>query len=269
VVGVGRISTAHINGLSEASEVARIVAVCDKNGELADRVARKLDARAYTDYEAVLADAEVQAVDLALPHNLHYPIARRSLESGKHVLVEKPLAPNTKECEELIHLAKLRGLTLGVAENTPFVSAYLAVRSLLQNGVIGKPRLIRTFISGSEVERLTDTSGWKGRRDGTVGGAIFDAGPHSFYLLKWLFGEIGRVQAIANKAVEISEVEDNAVVAGQLKTGPFFTTEYSFTAEIPWGERLEIYGSEGSVIVDQLIDPPVVHYRGRADVTGE
>jgi predicted dehydrogenase len=268
MIGAGLISAAHLHGLLDATDYAKIVAVCDKDGAVADRVARKVGAKAYTDYRELLADPAVQAIDAPLPHHLHYPVVRAALEAGKHVLVEKPMAPTTRECNDLIALAKARGLSLSVAENTPFVAAYLAVRDLLRKGAIGNPRLVRTLISGSEIERLNDTSSWKGRVAGTVGGAIFDAGPHSFYLLKWLFGEIESVQAIANKIVEVSEVEDNAVVAGRMKSGALFTTEYTFTAEIPWGERLEIYGGEGSIIVDQLMNPPALHYRHKKDITG-
>ena len=53
-----------------------------------------------------------------------------------------------------------------------------------------------------------------------------------------------------------------------MKSGAVFTTEYTFTAEVPWGERLEIYGGEGSLIVDQLQDPPAVHFRDASDRTG-
>ncbi len=136
---------------------------------------------------------------------------------------------------------------------------------LLQAGALGEPRLIRTLISGSEVERLSDTTSWKGRRDGTIGGAIFDAGPHSFYLLKWLFGAIAGVQAVQHRLIPASEVKDHAVVAGRLASGAIFTTEYTFTAEIPWGERCEMYGSEGALIIDQLYNPPALHYRHAHD----
>jgi predicted dehydrogenase len=257
-----------MSGLLEAADHARVVAVCDNDSTVVGEVARKVGAKPYTNYRDLLADPEVQAVNVPLPHHLHYPVARAALEAGKHVLLEKPMAPTVKECADLMALAKARGLTLSVAENTPFVSAYIAVRALLLSGGIGTPRLIRTLISGSEVERLNDTSNWKGRIAGTVGGAIFDAGPHSFYLLKWLFGEVASVQGIVNKIVQVSEVEDNSVVAGRMKSGALFTTEYTFTAEIPWGERLEIYGSEGSIIVDQLMNPPALHYRHRNDITG-
>jgi predicted dehydrogenase len=268
VIGLGVISGGHIQGLRDAAGHARIVAVCDKNRDLAERIAREVGAKAYTDYSELIADPEVAAVDVPLPHNLHYEVAARALRAGKHVLLEKPMAPTSRECAELITLARQRNLLFSVAENTPFVPAYRAVRELVQSGAIGQVRLIRTLISGSEIERLNDLSSWKGRLAGTIGGAIFDAGPHSFYLLKWMFGDIASVQGIVNKVVDVSEVEDNAVVAGRMASGAIFTTEYTFTAEIPWGERLEVYGSTGSVVVDQLINPPVVHYRHKEDVIG-
>ena len=269
LIGLGLISRAHVKGLQDAAGHARIVAVCDKNAALAQRVAAEVGATPYTDYEALLADPKVAAVDIPLPHNLHYTVAAGALNAGKHVLLEKPMAPTVKECSDLIALAQRHGLMVSVAENTPFVTAYIAVRDLLESGAIGRARLVRTLISGSEIERLNDVSSWKGRLAGTVGGAIFDAGPHSFYLLKWLFGDVASVQAIINKFVEVSEVEDNAVVAGRMTSGTFFTTEYTFTAEIPWGERLEIYGETGSIIVDQLLDPPATHYRSKNDIVGE
>ena len=125
---------------------------------------------------------------------------------------------------------------------------------------------MRTLICGSEVERLTRTDLWKGRRDGSVGGAILDAGPHSFYLLEWLTGPIAEIWASTAKLVDVSQVEDYGIVCGRLAGGCPFTCEFTFTATIPWSERLELYGSEGSLIIDQLADPPAVLFRGkRAD----
>jgi predicted dehydrogenase len=268
VIGLGSISRHHLKGLLEAAEHARIVAVCDSVPAVAEGVAGQIGARAYTDYRELLRDGEVEAVDLPLPHHLHYEVAQAALKAGKHVLLEKPMAPTEEECAALIALATAKGVSISVAENTPFVAAYVEVERMVRQGVLGQPRLIRTLIYGTEIERLNDTSNWKGRASGTIGGAIFDAGPHSFYLLKWLFGEIDSVRAFTNKLVSASEVEDNAVVAGRMKAGAIFTTEYTFTAEIPWGERLEIYGSKGSLIVDQLYDPPVVHFDGAKDMKG-
>ncbi len=268
IVGLGIISRAHRAGYARVADRATVVAVCDRDGERAAAAAAELGARAYTSLDDLLADPTVEAVDLTLPHDAHYPAARAALAAGRHVLVEKPLALTSDECRSLIEQAREASLTLGVAENTPFVAAYVAVERLLRSGALGEPRLARTLISGSEVARLRDTSLWKGRHAGSGGGAILDAGPHSFYLLRWLLGEPATVRAFHHRLIAESEVDDHAVVAGRMRSGALYTTEYTFTAEIPWGERLELYGSEGSVVVDQLARQPALHFAGADDREG-
>ena len=268
LVGLGIISRAHLAGYAQLADRARVVAVCDQDGDRAQAVARELGARAYTRLGDLLEDPGVASVDLTLPHHVHFEAASAALDAGRHVLVEKPLALTSDECRSLIEQARAASLTLGVAENTRFVAAYLAVERLLRSGALGEPRLARTFIAGSEVARLRDTSLWKGRAAGSGGGAIFDAGPHSFYLLRWLLGDLATVRGFHHRLIAESEVDDHAVVAGRLRSGALYSTEYSFTAEIPWGERFELYGSEGSVIVDQLSQPPAIHFQGGEDREG-
>jgi predicted dehydrogenase len=268
LVGLGQISRAHRVGYTRAQGRVAVVAVCDQDAERAASVAAELGARPYTSLDELLEDPAVAAVDLTLPHDVHFSAATAAFAAGRHVLVEKPLAPTSQECSKLIAQAQASGLSLGVAENTRFVAAYLAVERLVRSGAIGEPRLARTFIFGSEVGRLRDTTLWKGRQAGSGGGTIIDAGPHSFYLLRWLLGELATVRGYHHRLVPESEVDDHGVVAGRLSSGALYSTEYTFTAEIPWGERLELYGSEGSVIVDQLSHPPAIHFVGANDRQG-
>ncbi|MGA2530918.1 MAG: Gfo/Idh/MocA family oxidoreductase [Acidimicrobiales bacterium] len=268
LVGLGIISAAHAEGYANVPDV-ELAAVCDVDPGVLSARAKVLGAAPFARFEDLLDDPNLNLVDICLPHNLHYPFVRAALEAGKHVLVEKPLALTSKDCLELIELAEARGLRLSVAENTRFVTAYVAAAHLISAGELGAPRLVRTLISGSEVERLSNTALWKGRTDGSGGGAIIDAGPHSFYLLKWLFGPIASLRGFHDQLVKQAQVEDNAVVAGTLLSGALFRCEFTFTAEIPWGERLEVYGSKGSLIVDQLINPPAVIFRGGRDYVGE
>lgn len=268
LIGLGAISRAHLEGLQKTSASARIAAVCDINEARAEQVARTIGARAYTDYRALLADPEISAVDIALPHHLHYEVGHAALEAGKHVLIEKPLAPSVRECDGLISLAQERGRLLSVSENARFVTAYVEVKKLLDAGTLGTPRLVRTLIYGSELVTLTNKAHWRARAESSLGGAIVDSSPHTFYLLKFLFGEIASLRAFTDKLIEESEVEDNALVTGRLKSGALFTSQFTFTAEIPWGERLEIYGTEGTLIVDQLRNPPALHFAGKTDMAG-
>ncbi len=264
LIGLGSINRAHIAGYRSVPEAARIVAVCDTVASAADERAGELGATPYTDHHALLADERVDSVDVTLPHSLHHPVVRDALEAGKHVYVEKPLALEPSQCRELIELARARGLRFTVAENTRFVAAYEAVKRLLDDGALGGIRTVRTLIYGSEAERIR-ANRWIGRREEAGGGVIIDAGVHSFYLLEWLFGRVRRVRATMSAVLPESQVEDNAVVSGELEDGTRFTCELTCTAELPWGERLEICGERGVVIVDQLADPVVRHYRGEHD----
>lgn len=264
LIGLGDIQAVHSQAYREL-EMTRVTAVCDLNPAVATQWAKKWECEAFTSIEACLASPDIDMVDLTLPHSIHYSVARMALQAGKHVLIEKPMTTRAQDAKELIELAQTNRLLFTVAENTRFVHAYQVASEMLRNGQLGTVRLIRTLIYGTEVERLSNPMLWKGRKDGTVGGVIMDSGPHSFYLLKWLNGEIDVVQALTNKVVEASEVEDHAIVSGRFRNGGLFSTEYTFTAEMPWGERLELYGTQGTLIIDQLSNPPAVLFTQHQD----
>lgn len=268
LIGLGEIHRAHMRGYKACENRADIVAVCDRDAEVAERYAQEYGARAFQDYRTMLDVMELDAVDVMLPHSAHEAAAAAALENGRHVLVEKPLAPSLEATERLIAAAKSSGKLLAVAENTRFVEAYKKVEALVEAGEIGNVEFVRTMICGSEVARLQQKDLWKGRKDGTVGGVILDAGVHSFYLFRWLFGGVAAVGSRVSRRVEESEVEDTGVVFGRLLNGADFVSEFVFTAEIPWNERLEVYGSKGSCIVDQLSNPVVRQYRDRTDYEG-
>lgn len=268
LIGLGGIYRAHASGYRQHRD-AEVVAVCDSDIARARAEANEWGAMPFDDYRLLLKQAEIDAVDIMLPHSLHERVTLAALDAGKHVLVEKPIAPSIEATDRLLEAARRSERILAVAENTRFVIAYQTIEPLIRSTGLGEVQLVRTMICGNETERLSRPDLWKGRRDGTVGGAILDAGAHSFYLLRWLFGGIAHVMAHGERRVAASQVEDFGIVIGRLRCGADFVTEFSFTAEIPWNERLEIYGSKGSLIVDQLADPVVKHFRHGRDFEGE
>ena len=268
IIGLGIISDAHVEGCAAMRDIAEVVAVCDIDEPKARQVADRFGAAVYTDYRRLIDDADVDVLDIILPHNLHYPVTLYALERGKHVLLEKPLTVDPDEGLALIEAARAGGMQFSVAENTRFVTAYLEAEKLLREGALGDIYLIRTLIAGSELDRLVNPHPWKASRAGSGGGVIMDASPHTFYLLKWLFGEIESLQAFASQRVAASEVEDGALIVGRMTSGAEFTLQFSFTALIPWTERLEIYGSKAALIIDQIARPPAVLYTGSEDFHG-
>ena len=268
LIGLGEVSIPHENGYRESMDKVEITAVCDVNRQVAEARAEPYNATAYTDYRVLLNDPRIEAVDIMVPHYLHYPIAKEALIKKKHVIIEKPLAVTPNQALDLCNLAKQQGVKFTVAENTRFVTAYQEAEKLICNNAIGTPRLIRTLIYGTEMIRIQDRENWIHRKEESGGGALIDMAAHTIYLIKWLFGDIEELQAFQWNYVPNIETADNAVINGLLSSGAIFTTQYTETVEVPWGERLEVYGDLGSIIIDQLNNPPAKFYENAFDFYG-
>src|SRR5512146_1198881 len=243
MVGAGIIAPMHAAGFQEVPERCQVTAVCDIDAEKASEIAGLFDARVYTEYHELIADPQVDLVDLLLPHHLHYPAAMAVLEAGKHLLLEKPVAVSFQQSLEICRKAQQAGAFFAVAENTRFIRAYQEAEKMIRTGQLGEVRLVRTFLPANERVRLSMDDFW-GKKASKGGGALIDSGPHSFYLLKWLFGEVKGLSAFTSQLYQVgSEVEDNADVRGRLANGADFLCSFTFTAEIPHSERLEVYGT--------------------------
>jgi UDP-N-acetyl-2-amino-2-deoxyglucuronate dehydrogenase len=266
LIGLGGISFAHEAGYAELGDDCQIVAMCDLNPEEVENRVSMYEAKGYTRYQDLLADPAVDMVDITTPHVSHYEIALAALRAGKHVLVEKPITVKSELGQELIDCAKSAGLKFSVAENTRFVTAYLAAEKILKDGLLGEIWTVRSLIAGSEVYRLKDPTLWHGKAP--YGGVILDSAVHNLYLYKWLFGGVKDVFGIASKIVPEGEMEDNGLLLGHLAGGAAFQLNVSCTFEVPWTERVEIYGSAGGMIIDQLVDPVVRYYNGSGDIEG-
>ena len=268
ILGAGLIAPAHAAGLQEVPQRAKVVAVCDVDREKAENLALLFDAQVYTDYRQLISDPAVELVDILLPHHLHYPAALAVLNARKHLLLEKPVAVTYKESLEIYEAAKAAGVHFGVAENTRYIQAYLEAEKLIKAGKLGKITQVRTFLPANERIRLSSQDFW-GRQASSGGGVLIDSGPHTFYLLKWLFGEVDTLVAFTSQiSPNGSDVEDNADVRGRLANGAEFLCSFSFTAEVPHSERLEVHGTAGSLVIDQLVNPPARFYAGPTDYDG-
>lgn len=268
IIGAGLIAPNHAAGFQEVSDLAQVIFVCDTNLENAENLSGLFNARVTDNYREILSDPTVDLVDILLPHHMHYKVAMEAIRAGKHLLLEKPIALTFNHSQKIYHAAKRAGVCFGVAENTRYIPAYMETEKILRSGRLGQVKLVRTFLPANERIRLSSNSFW-GKKVRLGGGTLMDSGPHSFYLLKWLFGEVVELAAFTSQLFNLdSEVEDNADVRGRLACGADFLCSFSFTTEIPHSERLEVYGTNGSLIVDQLVNPPVKFYAEPVDFEG-
>src|SRR5687768_4196437 len=120
------------------SEAAELRWICDADAARLEKISRRYpSARTALDYHELLADRGLDAVVIATPVATHYPFARRALEAGKHVLVEKPFTASVREAEELIALAEREGLTLMVDHTFIYTGAVRRIKELVADGEVG------------------------------------------------------------------------------------------------------------------------------------
>ncbi len=204
IVGCGRISDLHGLGY-QGLDTARIVAVCDPNVARAREKARAWGVpKVYREYERLLADPNVELVELLTPHHLHCPQTLAACRAGKHVSVQKPMALNAEEASQMIAAAEAAGVKLRVYENFVFYPPAMRARQIIQAGEIGEPRMIRMHVStgtGSPAWKVPLSAWlWRFREKKSGGGPlVFDHGYHLFSLAYDLLGPVDRVYAWIDK----------------------------------------------------------------------
>ena len=150
VIGVGYLGRFHAQKYAVLPD-SQLVAVVDANAEARDKVAAETGAASVADYHDILD--KVDAVSIATPTPLHFPIARECLERGIHVLVEKPITETLEQARELVALAAKTGRVLQVGHLERFNSAILALE-----GTLGRPRFIESHRLAPFKERGTDVN---------------------------------------------------------------------------------------------------------------
>lgn len=269
IAGLGLIARTHATAYRRMSDVVELATVCDTDEQVATAFAEEFGGRPTTDLDAMLADPDIDVVDLILPHYLHHEMALKALGAGKHLLLEKPVAPSYAPAVEIYRAAEQAGVHFMVAENTRYIAAYQAVARLLQEGAIGEVVHVRTQLRSNEKQHLSEPGNWRTTYD-LGGGLVLDTGAHSFYLISWLLGEFAELRAVGKKLLALpNEIEDTAEVCGSLKSGAHFSCTFTSISEIPHSERLELYGTTGGIVLDQMSDPVVKLYQGAHDYAGK
>lgn len=197
LLGFGAIGAAHARAIRETPGL-HLVAVCDRDPDRA-AVALEADpgARVHADAQQLLEDPAVDVVVISTPPDSHAYWAMAALECGKHVVVEKPMALTTRECDSLIERATRDGLALSVYQNRRFDPDYSVIRGFVRDGRIGDVFHVETFIGGYG----HPCNYWHSDAE-VSGGALFDWGSHIIdQVLDLLEGEVEYVTAVNHKRV--------------------------------------------------------------------
>jgi predicted dehydrogenase len=204
IVGCGRISDMHALGYSDCQD-AHIIAVCDTNRKRARQKAKDWGAaKVYTDYSELLTNPEIDLVELLVPHHLHKPMTVQAAQAGKHISVQKPMALNAAEADEMIDAADQAGVLLRVFENFVHYAPARKAKAMLDDGEIGSPIMLRMHINtGSSPKGWDiplDAWLWRFNENKSGGGElVFDHGYHLFSIAYDLMGQATKVSAWIDK----------------------------------------------------------------------
>lgn len=184
-----------------------LMLVCGRDGNRAKQVAGAVGADgSITGWEQAVRDDRVRAVVIALPHHMHAKVANAALENGKHVFLEKPIAVNSFQAEEMISAARRNALVFSVGENVPFRPDLRITQSMLSE--IGPI----TSVHATCCHRVRPNA-WRQRLEEMGGGVLIDQGVHYVRAIRMLAGEPDRVYAVvAEQTINEMGGEDNAFV---------------------------------------------------------
>jgi UDP-N-acetyl-2-amino-2-deoxyglucuronate dehydrogenase len=263
ILGAGNISDTHARAAREIPGV-EVVAVHGQNLTKAARLAELYGGRAYDRLEEFLDHRPMDLVAIGSPSGLHAEQGITAAARGLHVLVEKPIDINTKRADTLIAAADRAGVKLGVFFQDRLKPDVVRMKAMVAAGALGTPIVASGRVKWYRPPDYYSASRWRGTNAFDGGGALINQAIHTLDVLLHLMGPIARVDARVATRLHRIEVEDTAVAMLEFENGALGVFEAS-TAVFPgYARRVEITGSNGTLVLDhdQLVTVDLKEPRG-------
>jgi predicted dehydrogenase len=246
IIGCGNIGKRHAE---QIQVVGKLVAVCDIIRSKAEELGKKYNAQTFFSIEELfLNEKEIDVAVICTPNGLHASHSIISLRSGCHVLCEKPMAINSRDCLSMIREAENAGKHLFVVKQNRFNPPVVAVKQLLEEKRLGSIYSIQLNCFWNRDQKYYENS-WKGTKK-LDGGTLFTQFSHFIDLLYWMFGDVKRAKAFKKNFAHknIIEFEDTGVVILEFDNGTIGTINYTINSfQKNMEGSLTIFGEKGTV----------------------
>lgn len=262
IVGCGVIADIHAQGIMNTKQ-AKLIAVCDHDGERGRQFAARYGASFYESYDEMLANGEIEVVNICTPSGLHPQQTITAARAGKHVLCEKPIGINMSSVAEMIAVCREQGVMLSTVFPRRVSPAAQYVKRLIDSGELGRITLADAVMKIYRSQQYYDSAGWRGTWELDGGGAMMNQGIHLIDLVQWLAGGVSSVYGQAGALQRNIEVEDTAVAVLRLNSGGIGMLEMTTTALPEQAQRIEIHGEKGTVVLTEDIIS-VLHINGKS-----
>ena len=247
LIGFGAWGGCHANAIN-VTEGAEIVAIAVRSEESQSKAREAYpDAQVYGDYRELLANEEIEAVDIVLPSFLHHEVAKAALEAGKHLLLEKPMTLTVEDCRELVEIAQSQNVNLAIGHELRLSSLWARAKEMIDEGVIGDPQYVLVELSRRPYR--PGASGWRFDLD-RVGNWILEEPIHFFDLARWYLSSAGEPETVYAKAnsrdPEHPELQDNFSAIMNWSGGQYAVVTQTLSA-FEHHQTAKITGTKGAI----------------------
>jgi len=255
LIGCGGIGRIHAQSIRDSRYTIPKVS-CDIVREKARQIQVEYGFETYTtDYEEVAKRDDVDVVIVAIPPRYHAEVSIKLLESGKHVLCEKPIATNLKDAWEMITKAQKSGVKLCIDYQNRYLPSYSKLKEIISSGILGEIIQIRARVAYSILHTIKPTDSmlrWLFNPGISGGGVLMDIGTHWTDLVRWLVNKdyVGIYALIGHFNPNIpNTIEDTATILARM------TDDIQAIIDVSWatiGSKwpIEVYGDKGTAIAD-------------------
>ena len=248
IVGSGLIAKArHIPAYKAMKRDIEVCAVCDLNEKLARQIASECHIpSAYSNVSEMLAKEKLDIVDICVPPQVHAPVAIEAIEKGCHVIMEKPMALKTSDCDRMIYAAQKHGTELCVVHNDLFHPPFLKAKEIVAKGDIGDFVGMRIFLSTPRWDMIDLENHWYHK---LPGGVIGETGPHMAYMTLEFLKSINDADIYAQNFLKHPWAQfDEFRIELEGEKG-LSSVALSYTRNC-WMATVDIFGTEASLHLD-------------------
>lgn len=237
---VAKIHAAAINDIEDAS----LFGCADISVSCAEKFANEYGIQPFADLDRMLSSDDIDVICVCTPSGTHADIAVKILEADKNVILEKPMAISTSECDRIIEAAKKSKGKITVMSQMRTAPDVRKLKSLIDEGALGQILLLELNMNYYRDEEYFRGS-WRGTKKMDGGGALMNQGIHGIDLIGYLLGKVSKVSSIVRTVFHDIEVEDMAVANLEFENGTLGIVTAS-TATAPGFDReTKIFGTKG------------------------
>ncbi|MBU4510681.1 inositol 2-dehydrogenase [bacterium] len=247
IIGVGRIGRLHARNLKYQIPGSKVLAVADIFKKSARETASQLEISiAEKDYRVLLENKDIDAVVICSSTDTHAQIISEAAQAGKHIFCEKPIALDVEKIDQAIAAVKKAGVKLQVGFNRRFDPSFKKAKDLVAKGTIGTPHLVRITSRDPEPPPISYIK--------VSGGIFLDMMIHDFDMARFLLSqEVVELMAVGSCLVDPAIGKagdiDTAIVTLKYENGAWGIIDNSRKAVYGYDQRIEIFGSEGCIMV--------------------